>query len=83
MLSAKSIKNLLQYITSNILLESKKRKTKNWEDNDYYDSDDDTFLDRTGTVEKKRQLRMEQAGIKTNKEVHTYKTLVNNKLYFL
>ena len=22
--------------------------TKNWEENDYYDSDEDTFLDRTG-----------------------------------
>ncbi|KAK6628855.1 hypothetical protein RUM43_002671 [Polyplax serrata] len=56
--------------------ESKKRKAKNWEENDYYDSDDDTFLDRTGTVEKKRQLRMEQAGVKTNKEVHTYQSLL-------
>jgi len=27
----------------------RKRKIKNWEENDYYDSDDDTFLDRTGT----------------------------------
>ena len=25
-----------------------KRQRKNWEDDDYYDSDDDTFLDRTG-----------------------------------
>ena len=26
-----------------------KRKQKNWEKEDYYDSDEDTFLDRTGT----------------------------------
>ena len=25
-----------------------KRKKRNWEENDYYDSDEDTFLDRTG-----------------------------------
>ena len=30
-------------------LESKKQKLKNWEENDYYDSDEDTFLDRTGS----------------------------------
>lgn len=30
-------------------VESKKQKMKNWEDNDYYDSDEDTFLDRTGS----------------------------------
>lgn len=38
--------------------ESRKRKAKNWEENDYYDSDEDTFLDRTGTIEKKREKRM-------------------------
>ena len=30
---------------------ARKRKLKNWEENDYYDSDDDTFLDRTGSGE--------------------------------
>ncbi|EDO32995.1 predicted protein [Nematostella vectensis] len=30
--------------------ESKKQKQKNWEENDYYDSDEDTFLDRTGSI---------------------------------
>ena len=25
-----------------------KRKKRNWKENDYYDSDEDTFLDRTG-----------------------------------
>ena len=30
--------------------ERQKRK-RNWEENDYYDSDEDTFLDRTGSSE--------------------------------
>ncbi|XP_050312819.1 kanadaptin-like isoform X2 [Anthonomus grandis grandis] len=53
--------------------ESKKRKTKNWEDNDYYDSDDDTFLDRTGTIEKKREKRMK---VKEPERAETYEGLV-------
>nr|XP_046268268.1 kanadaptin [Scatophagus argus] len=54
---------------------SRKRKKKNWEDEDYYDSDDDTFLDRTGTVEKKRQERMKKAG-KIEERPDTYESLV-------
>ncbi|TNN11971.1 Kanadaptin [Schistosoma japonicum] len=34
-----------------------------WEDRDYYSSDEDTYVDRTGAVEKKRLNRMRQLGI--------------------
>ncbi|XP_051941670.1 kanadaptin isoform X1 [Hippocampus zosterae] len=54
---------------------SRKRKKKNWEDEDYYDSDDDTFLDRTGTVEKKRKERMKKAG-KIEERTETYESLL-------
>lgn len=58
-----------------ILIESRKRKTRNWEAEDYYDSDEDNFLDRTGTVERKREQRMKQAG-KFEEKIETYSTLV-------
>lgn len=52
--------------------ESRKRKAKNWEENDYYDSDEDTFLDRTGTIEKKREKRMNST---VTQKVETYDSL--------
>ncbi|KAH9630883.1 hypothetical protein HF086_014624 [Spodoptera exigua] len=35
---------------------------RDWSADDFYDSDDDTFLDRTGSVERKRKLRMQKHG---------------------
>lgn len=58
-----------------MLTESRKRKSRNWEEEDYYDSDEDNFLDRTGTVERKREQRMKQAG-KLEEKIETYNTLV-------
>lgn len=56
--------------------ESRKRKSKNWEENDFYDSDDDTFLDRTGTVEKKRENRMKA---KLPQKIETYESLIEKE----
>lgn len=56
---------------------SRKRKKKNWEDEDYYDSDDDSFLDRTGTVEKKRKERMKRAG-KVEEQPDSFESLVRS-----
>ncbi|XP_073527864.1 kanadaptin isoform X2 [Phyllobates terribilis] len=53
---------------------SRKRKAKEWEAEDFYDSDDDTFLDRTGVVEKKRLNRMKKAG-KIDEKPETYESL--------
>ncbi|XP_072948596.1 kanadaptin [Epargyreus clarus] len=42
--------------------ESRRRKQRDWSADDYYDSDEDTFLDRTGAVESKRRTRMQKHG---------------------
>ncbi|XP_064601680.1 kanadaptin-like [Liolophura sinensis] len=64
-----------QGLLRNATHESKKRKQKNWEDDDFYDSDEDTFLDRTGDIEKKRSMRMQKAGKMENK-AQTYDSLM-------
>lgn len=59
-----------------------KRKQKDWENNDFYDSDEDNYLDRTGDIEKKRIKRMEKSGkaggegdAAAAKKVHTLESL--------
>lgn len=39
------------------------REKAYWESNDYYSSDEDTFLDRTGDVEARRRKRMRRFGV--------------------
>ncbi|KAG7197552.1 hypothetical protein KM043_000168 [Ampulex compressa] len=55
--------------------DSRKRKTRNWEEEDFYDSEEDNFLDRTGAIEKKREQRMKLAG-KLEEKVETYDSLL-------
>ncbi|RZF39142.1 hypothetical protein LSTR_LSTR005770 [Laodelphax striatellus] len=56
---------------------SKKGKVKDWAENDFYDSDDDSFFDRTGDIEKKKIKRMRAHG-KVETKVHTYESLLND-----
>ncbi|XP_057377447.1 kanadaptin-like isoform X1 [Daphnia carinata] len=52
--------------------ESKVRRRKRQYDEDYYSSDEDTFLDRTGAAERKRQARMKG---QMSDVVETYESL--------
>ena len=57
-----------------------KRQLKKWKEDDYYDSDEDEFLDRTGTIEAKRKKRMQMEAKEDEKTapqpiVDTYETL--------
>ena len=54
--------------------ESRQRKNvKKWEENDFYDSDEDEFLDRTGSLQAKRQKRMQS--VKESKVQENEKTV--------
>ncbi|KAM7536873.1 hypothetical protein Aperf_G00000080908 [Anoplocephala perfoliata] len=39
------------------------RERAYWQENDYYSSDEDTFLDRTGQIEVRRRMRMRRLGV--------------------
>ena len=60
-----------------IIIESKKVQAKDWAKDDYYDSDDDLYLDRTGLIEKKRYKRM-----KSVQGAETFESLVSSSICF-
>jgi len=51
------------------------KRQRELEANDYYDSDDDNYLDRTGSVEKKRLKRKQLAGKGEKLEAETHDSL--------
>lgn len=53
--------------------ESRSHRIKPSFDEDYYSSDEDTFLDRTGVVEQKRLAKMRE---KSSSNVETHESLV-------
>ena len=60
------------------IAESRAKKKKDWEAEDYYGSDDDEFLDRTGDIERKRKMRMKIFGHKLDK-AETFSSLVSSR----
>merc|ERR1719228_2182413 len=52
------------------------RKVKKWEDDDFYASDEDEFIDRTGDINKKRKMRMKMAGKMEGDTIETYDSLL-------
>ncbi len=60
---------------------AKKKKQKDWESNDFYDSDEDNFLDRTGQVERKRLKRMAQAGKLDERAAKSVAALSRNRTH--
>ena len=61
------------------LVEHHRRKVKEWEKEDFYDSDEDQYLDRTGDLDRKRKLRKQRIGVKSTSaqdSPQTYESLV-------
>ncbi|CAK8693215.1 unnamed protein product [Clavelina lepadiformis] len=59
--------------------EHHRRKVKEWEKEDFYDSDEDQYWDRTGDLDKKRQQRKMRVGVKKKsaaaENAETYESL--------
>lgn len=51
------------------------KRQRELEENDFYDSDEDNFLDRTGSIEKKRLKRKQMAGKAVKQEAETHDSL--------
>lgn len=60
-------------LTIYVAIESKGTRRKRRYDEDYYSSDEDTFLDRTGAAERKRQAKLKGKSVGA---VETYESLV-------
>jgi len=52
------------------------RKVKRWEEDDFYASDEDEFMDRTGDIGRKRKMRMKMAGKTEGDTIETYDSLL-------
>merc|ERR1712130_929690 len=53
------------------------RKVKRWEEDDFYASDEDEFMDRTGDIGRKRKMRMKMAGKTDGHDtIETYDSLL-------
>ena len=49
---------------------------KRWEEDDFYASDEDEFMDRTGDIGRKRKMRMKMAGKTEGDTIETYDSLL-------
>lgn len=58
--------------------DQQKQRAKKWEEDDFYESDEDEYNDRTGELEQKRNMRMKRIkkSSKIPKTVETYESLV-------
>jgi hypothetical protein len=58
-------------------------KKRDWEAADYYSSDEDIYLDRTGSIELKRKQRMKRLKKEENSKGETYDSLVSTFFLFM
>jgi len=60
--------------------DEREKRQRELEANDFYDSDEDNYLDRTGSIEKKRQKRKQLAGKKGDVSVVQTHEMLNEEL---